>query len=106
MTGNRIKVSGFGTPKEPEAEKPEKEQKKEDSKLLQVMDTFTDTYSPVESLEESTDLLSSQEIVDLFSSVIQINKDMLFEQLKTRGFVIKTVDGRFLWLLKEKTRSM
>lgn len=63
---------------------------------------FEKQYSAAESIEDSTELLSSQEIIELFSTIVEVEKNTLFISLRLAGYVPRMVNGHFFWLLKER----
>ena len=70
--------------------------------LETLLDEFEAQFSPAQSIQESDELFTTPEIINLFNSAVEIDKNQLFEKLQARGFIIKTLEKRFVWPVKEK----
>lgn len=70
--------------------------------LNKAIDTFTDSFSPALTFEQSDEQLSTAEIADRLLDYMEeedIDKTIISKILKEKGFVLKYNDG-FVWLLK------
>jgi hypothetical protein len=67
-----------------------------------LLDAFGRHYQPAESIEESTDQLSTQEIKLLFETASSLPIETINESLQNAGYKLEMVDLRFVWLVKEK----
>jgi len=67
-----------------------------------LIDTFVRRYDPAESIQDSTEQLSSDEILMLFGASETLSAEMINVALKNAGFILELFDLKFVWLVKEK----
>jgi len=70
--------------------------------LETLLDAFEEQYYAADSIQESDEQFTSQEIINLFDTATEVDKVKLFEELQARGFKTKLLDKSFVWPVKEK----
>ena len=70
--------------------------------LTLLIDAFCARYAPAVSLLDSTDQVSSGEMLEMFNSTIAVEPHEITQALKVRGFLLECIDFKFVWLIKEK----
>ena len=70
--------------------------------LEELLDAFEERFSAANSIQESDEQFTTQEIIKLFDSVVEVDRVKLFEELKARGFKTKLLSKQFVWPVKEK----
>ena len=81
------------------------EEKKQPKPVEQAMDAFLEMYEPAETRGESDEQITTAEIVDSLSELIDTADDMnnsVYDILIMKGFTYKYFMGKFVWLLKSK----
>lgn len=73
--------------------------------LKQLSDDFFEIYSPAENIPESTEKLTTEEIVERLKTNYpfpDLNVEWMYHQLTSNGFRSRAFGEKFVWLLKEK----
>lgn len=70
--------------------------------LSELLDAFEERFIAANSISESDEFFTTQEIINIFDTATEVDKVELFEGLQARGFKTKLLDKSFVWPVKEK----
>lgn len=74
----------------------------ENENFNEAMKVFVERYQPAGSAAESDDELTTTEIRDKLTELIdEASLEAIYEYMKESGFHYQMIGGRFKWLLKK-----
>lgn len=97
-------ISGFRQPYIDEEVSQSEETKSEGPSIEeQLVDLICQRYSPVETLQESSDQKTTLELIDEMESFSEVYKTKIVLAMKDKGFKPYYTGESFVWLLKENS---